>query len=71
MISAATGMAGLGIAPHVVDRILDHSTGKISGVARTYNRHECLTERKTALEAWTRHVAGLVTPNVIQLVQAP
>lgn len=69
--TAATGMAGLGIAPHVVDRILNHSTGKISGVARIYNRHEYLTERKIALEAWARHVEGLVTPNVIQLVRAP
>jgi integrase len=69
--TAATGMAGLGIAPHVVDRILNHSTGKISGVARIYNRHEYLTERKSALEAWARHVESLATSNVIQLVRAP
>jgi integrase len=69
--TAATGMAGLGIAPHVVDRILNHSTGKISGVARIYNRHEYLAERKIALEAWARHVVGLVTLNVIQLSRVP
>lgn len=68
--TAATGMAGLGIAPHVVDRILNHSTGKISGVARVYNRHEYLAQRKDALEAWAKHVEELVTPNVIQLARA-
>jgi integrase len=47
--TSATGMAGLGIAPHVVDRALIHSTGKINGVARIYNRHEYLIERKMAL----------------------
>lgn len=54
--SAATGMAGLGVAHHVVDRILNHVAGKISGVARIYNRHEYADERRAALEAWARHV---------------
>lgn len=68
--TAATGMAGLGIAHHVVDRILNHTAGTISGVARIYNRHAYLAERKAALEAWARHVDGLVRPappNVIPL----
>jgi integrase len=68
--TAATGMAGLGIPPHVVDRVLNHSTGKISGIARIYNRHEYLVERKNALAAWAKHVETLATPNVVQLVRA-
>jgi integrase len=67
--SAATGMAALGIAPHVVDKILNHSTGKISGVARIYNRHAYLDERKAALEAWAEHVESLIRP-VIALAAA-
>jgi len=58
--TAATGMAGIGIAPHVVDRILNHTTGKISGVAAIYNRFEYLDERRSALDAWAQHVEGLV-----------
>jgi integrase len=58
--TAATGMAGLGIAPHVVDRVLNHTEGKISGVARIYNRFEYIDERRVALDAWSRHVAKLV-----------
>ena len=32
-------MAGIGIAPHVVDKILNHVSGAIRGVAAIYNRH--------------------------------
>jgi integrase len=60
--TAATGMAGLGIAHHVVDRVLNHTEGKISGVARIYNRFAYLDERKAALDAWSRHVEGLFQP---------
>src|SRR4029077_1342958 len=59
--SAATGMARLGVAPHVVDKILNHVSGSIKGVARIYNRYEFLPERRTALEAWGRHVAALAS----------
>jgi integrase len=68
--SAATRMAEIGIAHHVVDKILNHSSGAISGVARIYNRNEYLAERKGALETWARHIEGLVSPpaeNVIEL----
>ena len=71
--SAATGMAGLGIAHHVVDRVLNHTAGTIRGVARVYNRYQYLDERKAALETWARHVDGLVSPrpsNVVQLAGA-
>jgi integrase len=60
--TATTGMAGLGIAPHVVDKILNHSAGTIRGVAAVYNRHAYLPERKAALEAWGRRLMTLVRP---------
>jgi integrase len=68
--TAATGMASLNIAPHVVDRILNHVSGTIRGVAAVYNRHAYLDERKAALEGWSRHVQSLVRPgpnNVVHL----
>ena len=57
---AATGMARLNIAPHVVDRVLNHVSGTIKGVAAVYNRHAYLKERKAALAAWGRYVENLV-----------
>jgi integrase len=69
--TAATGMAGLGIAPHVVDRILNHTGGTISGVAAVYNRFEYLAERQAALLLWARHIETLVEPsNVVTLAAA-
>jgi hypothetical protein len=47
-----SGMARLGIAPHVADKILNHQAGTISGVAAVYQRHDFLIERREALEAW-------------------
>jgi hypothetical protein len=53
-------MARLGIAPHVADKILNHQSGTISGVAAVYQRHDFLHERKDALERWGAHVANIV-----------
>jgi integrase len=58
--TCVSGMARLGVAPHVADKVLNHQTGTISGVAAVYQRHEFLVERKDALECWGTHVAGLL-----------
>ena len=58
--TVTTGMATLGIAPHVADKIMNHQSGTISGVAAVYQRHEFLDERKTALEAWANYVQALM-----------
>jgi integrase len=60
--TGATGMARLNVPPHVVDKILNHVTGTIRGVAAIYNRFQYLEERRTALEAWGRYVAALTAP---------
>jgi integrase len=58
--TCVSGMARLGVAPHVADKILNHQAGTISGVAAVYQRHEFLTERREALERWGAHVAAIV-----------
>ena len=67
--TAATGMARLNIQPHVVDRILNHVSGTIRGVAAVYNRHAYIEERKAALETWGRYVENLVRPQAANIVQ--
>jgi len=59
--TCVSGMASLGIAPHVADKILNHQSGTISGVAAVYQRHQFLAERKGALEKWGAHVAQIVS----------
>jgi hypothetical protein len=44
----------------VADKILNHQSGTISGVAAVYQRHDFLAERKDALERWGAHVAKIV-----------
>ena len=58
--TVTSGMAQLGIRPHIADKILNHQSGTISGVAAVYQRHKFLKERKTALNAWGNYVQSLL-----------
>jgi integrase len=67
--TCVSGMARLGIPPHVADKVLNHQGGTISGVAAVYQRHEFLSQRKEALDRWGAHVEGLLK-NAEQLLVA-
>lgn len=56
----ATGLAGLGTPPHVVERLLNHASGKISGVAAIYNRFSYMQEMREALSRWDAHLMALL-----------
>jgi integrase len=58
--TAATGMAEIGIAPHIAEACLNHISGAKAGVAGVYNRASYATEKKAALERWAANVSGLV-----------
>jgi integrase len=62
--TAATHMARLGVAPHVVERILNHVSGSLGGVAGIYNRFQYLPEMRAALELWSTHVAAILDPDI-------
>jgi integrase len=67
--TCVSGMARLGVPPHVADKVLNHQGGTISGVAAVYQRHEFLSERKEALDCWGAHVGALLK-NQAQLLVA-
>ena len=50
--TAASEMAKIGVAPHVVEKILNHMSGTISGVAAVYNRYGYDAEKRAALMQW-------------------
>jgi len=52
--------SGLGIAPHVVEAVLNHISGHRSGVAGTYNRSTYAAEKRRALEQWAEHLLAIV-----------
>jgi integrase len=72
--TAASGMASIGIAPHVIEAAINHKSGVIKGVAAVYNRHDYASEKRAALDAWARKVGTLVTgsgpANVVELASA-
>ncbi len=69
--TAATGMARLNIPPHVCEKVLNHRTGTISGVAGIYNRHGYEPEKAKALETWNNHLESLIRPSnkVVEMVR--
>lgn len=69
--TAASGMAGIGFPPHVVEAVLNHKSGTIKGVAAVYNRYSYAAEKRQALDAWARRldaiVSGAEASNVVEL----
>ena len=59
----ATNYAKLGIQPHVIERILNHATGTISGIAAVYNRHHFQDEMRQALQTHEQWLLHLVSPS--------
>lgn len=57
--SAATGMADIGILPHVIEQVLNHQSGAKGGIAGIYNRSTYASEKRRALDRWGDHLTGL------------
>jgi integrase len=58
--SVATKMADIGVAPHVIEQILNHQSGHKAGPAGIYNRSSYEREVRNALALWADHVRSLV-----------
>ena len=66
--SVASGMAKLGIALPVIERILNHVSGSsFGGVAGIYQRYSFEDEMRAALEAWSQHLLSLDGGRVLAL----
>jgi integrase len=58
--SAATGMADIGIQPHIIEAVLNHVSGHKRGIAGIYNLATYNTEKKQALARWDEHLRAVV-----------
>lgn len=47
------------IAPHVIDKVLNHVNGAVKGVAAVYQRARYLSERWDAMTAWGGYLKSL------------
>jgi integrase len=66
--SVATGMAKIGIQPHIIEAVLNHISGHKAGVAGVYNRWTYLPEKTDALARWAEHLQAVVTGNASNVV---
>jgi integrase len=57
--TCATGMAELGILPHIIEAVLNHVSGHKAGVAGIYNRARYEGEMREALQRWADHVDAI------------
>jgi integrase len=51
-----TGISGLGVPPHIVEKILNHT---LPGIMAVYNHQEYFVERQQALEQWGEYLNRL------------
>jgi integrase len=60
--TGATGIAALGVAPHVVSKVLAHKDGGGGAAitARHYNLYAYAAEKRDALDRWAAHVRTVV-----------
>jgi integrase len=67
--TVATRMSDLGVPPHAVEAVLNHTSGTKRGIAGVYNRSTYSSEKRIALARWGEHVAALTgeSGNVVPL----
>jgi integrase len=69
--SVATGMANIGVQPHVIEQILNHVSGHKSGIAGVYNRSSYQREVKAAMALWADHVRTLAEGGERKILRMP
>jgi integrase len=62
--TCVTGLAKLGVLPHVREAVVNHVGGFKSGVAGTYDTYDYLPEKRAALELWADHVNKIISTDV-------
>ena len=60
----ATIHAQLGTPPHIIEALLNHKTGTISGVAAVYNRYQYLEEMRAAVRAFETWITPIISATV-------
>ena len=58
--TVVTGMAEIGVQPHIVEAVVNHVSGHKAGVAGIYNRATYAEEKRTALQKWAEHLGSIV-----------
>ena len=56
--------AAIGTPPHITERLLNHASGVLSGVAAIYNRHAYMDEMRAAIAKYEGHLRAFLPVEV-------
>lgn len=66
--TCAVGLQRLGVRLEVTEAVLGHTSGSRAGIVAIYQTYSYEPEKRQALEAWGRHVEGLLRPEPAKVV---
>lgn len=69
--SFATHAAEIGVAPHIIEAVLNHVSGHRAGVAGIYNRALYDREKRIALDRWAEWLIAVVEGRASNIVALP
>jgi integrase len=69
--TVATRMADIGVLPHVIETVLNHTSGHKRGVAGIYNLSPYKNEVKIALAKWEDHLRSLLEGSGRKILNFP
>jgi integrase len=64
--TVGTGLGKLKVPRFIIGRVLNHADRTVTGI---YDRYEYVQEKRDALERWGRHLAGIINPPPLNMVQ--
>ena len=56
----ASGLASIGVALPVVERLLNHVSGSFGGIVGVYQRYDFFPEMQDAMSHWEKHLQRLI-----------
>jgi hypothetical protein len=65
------GMARISVQLPVIEKVLNHTSGSFGGIVGVYQRHGFATEKRDALDGWSREVERIVTGKTAAVIQMP
>lgn len=68
--TVASRLAEMGTPPHIIEALLNHRSGQVSGVARVYNRYRYVKEIAEALRQWNAQLERITgAPRPAEIVE--
>jgi integrase len=64
----ATGMAEIGVPPHIIEAVLNHVSGHKAGIGGIYNKAAYERDKRAALDRWADHVTTTIEGRITNVV---